>query len=200
MRVFAIVLALSLTLMAGPTYAQAAAQQPAAPAPAQDQPLTPPKPVFQAGLKYGYVRIDLIAAASSEGKALNAKVQALQDQKTKELNDKNKQLQASMDRLEKTGSVMSDQARNQLQIEIERQQRDIQRFTEDAQQDLQTLSQQLQVEFERKVLPAIDKVAKDKGVHFVFNAGDSGLVWADPSMELTAEVIAELDAAAKAGK
>jgi len=198
MRVFAIVLALSLTLMAGPTYAQAAAQQPAAPA--QDQPLTPPKPVFQAGLKYGYVRIDLIAAASSEGKALNAKVQALQDQKTKELNDKNKQLQASMDRLEKTGSVLSDQVRNQLQIEIERQQRDIQRFTEDAEQDLRSLSQQLQVEFERKVLPAIDKVAKDKGVHFVFNAGDSGLVWADPSMELTAEVIAELDAAAKAGK
>ena len=31
------------------------------------------------------------------------------------------------------------------------------------------------------MLPTIDKVAKEKQVHFVFNADESGLVWADPS-------------------
>jgi len=44
-------------------------------------------------------------------------------------------------------------------------------------------------------LPIIDKVAKEKQVHFVFDAAQSGLVWADPSMNLTADVIAALDAA-----
>ena len=81
----------------------------------------------------------------------------------------------------------------QLQADIERQQRDLQRFTEDAQQEVQQLAQQLEDEFKRKLTPVIDKVAKEKEVHFVFNASQSGLVWADPGMDLTAEVIQAFD-------
>lgn len=209
MRVFAVALALSVLLMAAPTFAQAAAQQPAAPAaPATQQPAAPPAPApqapaaapapkFQEGLKYAYLNVQAIAANSAEGKTLNAKVQALQEQKGKELNEKNKQLQAAQDKLEKGGSVMNDQARTQLQLDIERQQRDLQRFTEDAQQDLQTLTQQLQIEFERKLTPIVDAVAKQKGIHFIFSAAESGLVWADPTMDLTPEVLIAFDAAMK---
>jgi outer membrane protein len=204
MRVFVVVLALSVTLSAAPMYAQApapAAPPPAAqtqkpaPAPAAAAPAPAvPAPRFQEGLKYAYVRIDLIAATSNEGKAFNAKVQALQDQKVKDLQDRNKALQASQEKLEKGASVMNDTARAQLQADIERQQRDLQRATEDAQQEVTALTQQLQVEFERRLTPIIDKVARAKQVHFVFNAQESGLVWADPTMDLTADVIKEFDA------
>jgi Skp family chaperone for outer membrane proteins len=220
MRVFAVVLALSLLLISAPSYAAPALQAaPAAqaapatqkPAPPPAAPTTqnpaapaaappPPAPKFQDGLKYAYLNVQVIAANSAEGKALNAKVQGLQEQKAKELNEKNRQLQASQDKLEKGGSVMSDQARQQLQVDIERQQRDIQRFTEDAQQDLQTLTQQLQVEFERKLTPVVDAVAKQKGLHFIFSAVESGLVWADPTMDLTGDVLQAFDAAMKTGK
>jgi Skp family chaperone for outer membrane proteins len=152
-------------------------------------------PRFQDGLKYAYIQVQVIAATSNEGKAFNAKVEALQQQKVKELQDRQKALQTSQEKLEKSGSVLNDQARGQLQADIERQQRDIQRATEDAQQEVTQLTQQLQMEFERRLTPIIDKVAKAKQVHFVFNAQDSGLVWADPSMDLTAEVIKEFDAA-----
>jgi len=90
--------------------------------------------------------------------------------------------------------VKARQARASLQAEIEKQQRDIQRFTEDAQQEIMTLTQQLQADFERLLMPVIEKVAKEKQVHFVFDAAQSGLVWADPSMNLTADVIQALDA------
>ena len=86
------------------------------------------------------------------------------------------------------------QARAQLQADIERQQRDLQRFTEDAQQDVQQLAEQVEAEFNRKLTPIIDKVAKQKQVHFVFNAAQSGLIWAEPGMDLTAEVIQAFDA------
>jgi Skp family chaperone for outer membrane proteins len=82
-----------------------------------------------------------------------------------------------------------------LQSEVERQQRDIQRYTEDAQQDVQALQQQLQEDFQRKLNPIVDRVAKEKQVHMVFSASDSGLVWADPSMDLTTDVIKAFDAA-----
>jgi Skp family chaperone for outer membrane proteins len=201
-----------MLLAASETFAQAPAPaRPAgqAPAPAAPRPAAPaPAPAaaapaaplvkFQDGLKYAYIRIDRIAAESGEGKALNERVKALNDQKVRELNEKNKALQSVQQKLESGGSVLNDAARAQLQAEVERQQRDIQRFTEDAQQDLQGLQQQLQEEFTKKLNPILDKVAKEKQVHMVFNATESGLVWADPSMDLTSDIIKALDTASPA--
>ena len=72
---------------------------------------------------------------------------------------------------------------------------DIQRFTEDAQQEVTTLQQQLQDEFQVRLTPVIQAVATDKGLHLLFSVVDSGLVWADPSLDITAEVIQKFDAA-----
>ena len=203
MKVFAVVLALSLVLSAAPSFAQAQAPAPAQPKPAAPappaaaQPQAPPKVPFQTGLKYAYVDLQEVAQSSAQGKAFNIKVQALQEQKVKELQDKNKALQAAQEKLEKGATVLNDAARAGLQAEIEKQQRDIQRFTEDAQQEIQMLTQQLQQEFYKVLTPIIEKVAKDKQVHFIFDAQQSGLVWADPSLNLTADIVAALDASAK---
>jgi outer membrane protein len=206
MRVFALAPALSLTLMAAPIFAQAKPPAPEAPRPAGQaapqqpaaqpaaQPAPPPRVPFQTGLKYAYVNVQEIAATSNEGKSFNAKVQALQDQKIKELQDKNKALQAAQQKLEQGGSVLNDTARAQLQADIERQQKDIQRSTEDAQQEVTALTEQLRAEFERRLTPVVDRVAKEKGVHFIFSAAESGLVWADPTMDLTPDIIRAFDA------
>jgi len=213
MKVFAVSLALSLALCAAPSYAQAPAAadaapqaqapaptaKPAQPAPAAQAP-APQRVPFQTGLKYAYVNLQVVATESAQGKTFNAKVQALQTQRVKELEDKNKAMQSNQQKLEKGATVLNDQARAQLQAEIEKQQRDIQRATEEAQQELQGLTQQLQAEFERLVLPALDKVAREKQVHFVFDAAQSGLVWADPSMDLTADVVKALDSGSTTAK
>jgi outer membrane protein len=203
MKVCVVVLALSVLLTAAPSYAQAPAapaaapqtQKPAAPQPAPAQPPAP-TPRFQDGLKYAYVQLELVAAYSNQGKAFNGKVQALQEQKVKELQDRNKALQSAQEKLDKGASVMNDTARAQLQADIEKQQRDLQRATEDAQQEVQSLTQQAQAEFFRLAQAAIDRVAKAKQLHFVFLAGEGGLIWADPATDLTAEVIKEIDAGA----
>ncbi len=176
----------------------APAPRPVAPAPAPAQaaaPAPPPVP-FQAGLKYAYINVQQVAAESAEGKAANEKVKALNDQKVKDLNDRNRALQAAQQKAEQGGAVLNAQALAQLQAEIERLQRDLQRFTEDAQQDVAALQQQLQEEFQRKLNPVIDRVAREKQVHMIFSAADSGLVWADPSLNLTPEVIKAFDTAA----
>jgi Skp family chaperone for outer membrane proteins len=208
MRLLAITLASSITLAASHTYAQApagqapapATQKPPAPAPAapatQKPPAAapaPPAPKFQDGLKYAYVNMAAVAAQSNEGKAAAEKLKSFQDQKSRELQDKQKTLQAAQQKLESGGSVLSDAARTQLQSDIDRQQRDLQRQSEDAQQDVQNLAQQVEEDFTRKVLPIISKVAQDKQVHFVFNAQQSGLIWAEPGMDLTGEVIAAMN-------
>jgi outer membrane protein len=210
MRVFVSVLAFSAMLAVSAAYAQAPAPAPPAtqkpaPAPATQKPapaapVAAPelKPQFQEGMKYAYVNVQAVAATSVEGKVAAEKIKVLQEQKSRELQEKNKALQTAQQKLEQGGSVLSDSARAQLQAEIERQQRDLQRFTEDAQQDVQQLAEQVEAEFNRKLTPVIDKVAKQKGVHFVFNAAQSGLIWAEPGMNLTAEVIQAFDSPAAA--
>jgi outer membrane protein len=209
MRLLVIVLAFSITLAAGVTYAQTpaaaqaapATQKPPAPAPTQPAPPKPAAPVapaapqakFQEGLKYAYVNMQFVAAQSNDGKAAAEKLKAFQDQKARELQDRQKTLQAAQQKLESGGSVLSDAARTQLQTDIDRQQRDLQRLSEDAQQDVQNLAQQVEEEFSRKVLPVIEKVAQEKQIHFVFNAAQSGLIWAEPGMNLTSEVIAAMN-------
>src|SRR5688500_2986062 len=127
MRVFAVGLTLSAVLTAGAAFAQApapapatqkpaapapapATQKPAAPAPATQKPVaSAPAPLtsaFGAGLKYAYVNLQQVAAESSEGKAAAEKIKAFNDQKVKELNEKNRVLQAAQQKLEQGGSVL----------------------------------------------------------------------------------------------
>lgn len=190
MRRFVLAAAVYGMLAAAPILAQT----PAAAPPAAQAPASQVQRPFPVGTKYAFVNIQRIAAESAAGKTLAGKVQALNQQKVNELNEKNKALQGSQQKLEAGGSVLSPTAIAQLQKDIERQQIDIQRFTEDAQQDVTNLQTQLQDEFQVRLSPVIQQVATERGLHMLFSVVDSGLVWADPSLDITTEVIQKFDA------
>lgn len=196
MRVFVVALAFSVVAGSGMAGAQAPAPAPPAAPPAPAAEVLQPR--FVDGTKYAFVNVQAVAAGSVEGKVAAERIQVLQEQKTRELQQMNQDLQAAQQKLEQGAGVLSDQARVQLQSEIERRQRDLQRFTEDAQQDVQALAEQVEVDFQNKLTPVIDRVAREKQVDFVFNAGQSGLIWAKPGMDLTAEVIRAFDTPAPA--
>lgn len=193
MRSFAVAAALSLMLGAAPVLAQGQ-QAPAAgaqtPTPAKP---SPPRP-FPEGAKVAVVDIQRVAAESAEGKASTAKVQALHQQKTQQLTEMNKKLQAEQQKLQQQSLVMNEQARAQLEREIDRQQKEIQRFSQDAQEEVQILQADLQQTFHRKLMPILESIAKERGLHLLFSAQDSGLVWLEPGLDLTADVVKQLDA------
>jgi len=198
MRGVALAAALSIMLAAAPSFAQAPSPQAASAPQGQTPQAQAPAPQvqrpFPVGTKYAFVNIQRIAAESAAGKTLAGKVQALNQQKVNELNEKNKALQASQQKLDAGASVLSATAVAQLQKDIERQQIDIQRFTEDAQQDVTALQTQLQDEFQMRLSPIVQQVATERGLHLLFSVVDSGLVWADPSLDITTEVIQRFDA------
>jgi outer membrane protein len=173
----------------------AAPTQPAAPAPAPAAPAPAPAPrPFPEGAKIAYVVLQRIASESADGKTAAAQIQALQQKKSNELNEKTKELQTIQQRLEKEASVISATAQADLQKKAERLDTEIQRFTQDAQKELQELQTQLQQQFEQKITPVLALVGQEKGLHYIFNAQDSGLVWAEPGLDITADVIKRLDA------
>lgn len=190
MKAFTVVVAFTSALTASTSFAQAPAGSKPAPAPAP----AAPKP-FPQGSKVAYVVLQRIANESADGRVATTRIQALQQKKAAELNDKNKQLATLQQRLEKEGAVMSATASADLQKQVEKLNLDVQRFTQDAQAEVQELQQQLQAEFQDKLTPVLAKVAEDMGLEFVFNGPDAGLVWADPALDISSEVIKKLDAA-----
>ena len=194
------------------TVSAAYAQAPASPAPQTQKPATPPAqpaqpPAAQAappapfpeGAKIAFVVLQRIANESAEGKAASTRIQALQQKKAQELADKQKQLQGIQAKLEKEASVMSATAQADLTKQAERINTEIQRFTQDAQQELGELQQQLQQQFEARVTPVLEEVRKEKGLLLIFNGPDSGLVAADPGLDISTDVIKKMDAAKPAG-
>lgn len=213
MRGFAIVASLGFALSAVPGFAQAPAGQakPAAPAPARppapapaapaaQQPAPPQQPPapFPQGAKVAFVNLQVIAQLSSDGKAAAQRVNALTQKKQAEIGEKSKSLQANQTKLQTGGGVMSETARGQLEKEIDRQQRDLERLQQDAQTELNEMQQDLQNEFQRKLLPILTQISKEKGLHFLFSASDAGLIWAEDGLDLTLDAVAKLDAAEKA--
>jgi len=204
-------LALSLTAMSAvPVFAQPAPApapaRPAQPAPATQAPTQapstpppaaqPPAP-FPAGAKVAYFNPQAVFQTSADGKAAVSRVNALIQKKQTENADKAKLLQGNQQKLQTSGSVMNEAARTQLEKEIERQTKDAERFQQDAQAEINELQQEVQNEFVKKLSPIIEALANEKGLHIVFNAVESGIAWAAPGLDLTADVVKKLDAAVK---
>jgi outer membrane protein len=174
----------------------AAAQKPAAPA----APAPPPAKPFPEGFKIAFIDVQRIASESAEGKAAAAKIIDLQQKRSNELAAKNKSVEAAQQKLSSGGALMSDDARAQLQKEIEKQQVDIQRAQQDAQGEIDELNRQLQADFQRKLGPVIQQLSTEKSLYILFSRADAGIVWADTALDLTAEVIRRFDAAMATAK
>ena len=199
--------ALAVVLAAGPALAQTpptqdppqkppAGQTPPTPPPSLTQPPAAPRP-FPEGAKIAYVDLQRIAQGSAEGKTAATKIQALQKQKLGEIQEKNKQLEELRKKLEQGGTVMSDPARSQLEKDIDRSARELQFMQQNAQAEAEQLERELNTEFQRKLNPILEQVAKEKGLHMLFSIRDNGAVWADTGLDLSDEIIKRFDAAAK---
>jgi outer membrane protein len=173
-----------------------ASQTPAAP-PAAAQPAPAPQPPrpFPEGAKFAFVDIQAIASNSAEGKSATAKLDDLKKKKNADLTAKSASLKSMQDKLAAGGSVMNDQARGQLEKDIEKTQRDLQFAQQDAQTELTDMTNQLQADFQEKLNPVLESIRAEKGLLMIFSIRDSGVVAAEGGLDLSNEVVKRFDAA-----
>ena len=200
----------ALVALAAPAYVEAVPQAPApTPAPATQLPATPaqppaapaePPPVparlpFPPGATHAYVDLQRVANESLEGRLANQRVQAAFEEKATVIEGRQLELQGSQQKLRQNATVMSAEAQLQLQREIERLTIEVERLSQDADSEVAELQQTLQLEFQQRLVPAIDRVAASRGLQFIFSAGDGGLIWANPALDVTSDVVEELNKA-----
>lgn len=145
-----------------------------------------------AGIRLGCVSLQRVFSESAEGKAAIARLSALQEERARAIEEKNKALQLQEQTLQQNASVLNEEARTQRSNAVERFRIDVQRFIQDAQAELMGVQREVESAFVFKFKPAVEKVAKDKGLQIVFNLDDGLISWADSSLDITAEVVTQL--------
>ena len=131
-------------------------------------------------------------AESADGKATLARLTALQTEKARAIDEKNKTLQVQEQALERSSALLSESVRTQRTAEVEKLRIDVQRFIEDAQAELMGMQRDAENAFVVKLKPALAKVAQDKGLQIVFNVDDGQVAWFDPSTDITSDVVKQL--------
>jgi Skp family chaperone for outer membrane proteins len=150
----------------------------------QGQPQSRPVP------SVAYVSPQRILAESTEGKNQVAKFQALQQQKATDLRVKQQALEGTRQQLAQATDAAS---RAQLQQNEQQQRTELERATGQAQAEMQALQRQAQNELNAKVKPVVEEVAKAQNIQLVLSS-DVAVVWASPSLDLTAAVIGRMNA------
>jgi Skp family chaperone for outer membrane proteins len=162
--------------------------------------------------KIAVIDMGRVSAESLLGKGYSAQLEAIKNEIDSEANKKQAELakldqaiKALQDDLEKQGSVLSPEAADKKRGEIVKKQRDRQAFLEDGQADLQKMreraQQQAQVlnnEFQVKIKPHIDAVAKEKAIDILLDGQVTLTV--NREYDISRDVILKADEAEKAGK
>jgi len=153
---------------------------------------------FPDGFKVAFMNPDRIVLESAIGKASTAKMTALRAQKLAELNARNQELESARQKLA-SGSLLSDAARATAQKSLDRLQVDLQRAQQDAEAAVQELQQQINADFDRALTPVVEQAALHKGLCILLRVDTGTIAWADPSLDITGDIIKRLDASTAPG-
>ena len=159
--------------------------------------------------KIAVIDMQQISAESTLGKSYASKIQGLENEIQTEGTKKQTQLQtmdaaikALQDELDKQGSVLSPEAADKKRQDIVKKQRERQAFLEDGQADLQRMkdraeqqAQAMNAEFQQRIKPAIDAVAREKGIDILLTSQVA--LTMNQAYDISKEIIAKADEAAK---
>lgn len=130
---------------------------------------------------------------SNDGKAAEARLSSLQSQTTREVDSRNAKLKALQQELAARSSVLAEGAKREREQEIDRIQLDLRRFMEDAQAEFLGVQRNLENAFLAKLAPAVDTIARKRGLLFVLNQDSGVLAWADPNLDITSDIVAAVN-------
>ena len=215
MKRLTLVVAVSTLALAGSAFAQTSSTQtpppqtpPARPPQTQTPPpllptapATPaakPGPVTPAVLppdtKVAFFSFQALIQDSDLGKAGQKKMKDRADALTAMITAKQKVAQQLQAEIQQNQTVWSQSVLASKTADLERQGRDIQNDVQARDTELQNLQQQLVDEFQDKVLPIVETIAKEKKLYAVFSVDNSGAAYVDPNLDLTAEIVKRLNA------
>ena len=162
--------------------------------------LTTPMGLF-AQTKIGLLNVMRVMVECSEGKLTLGEFQKKVEAKKIELEKKNNELQDLQKQLQSQARTLNDESRAALAKSIEVKTTELQRSQDDAQKEFGALQNEILGRLGNKIAPVVQQFAKDNGFAIVVDTSNqnSQVVYFDPSIDVTDEIIKKVDASLAAG-
>jgi outer membrane protein len=149
-----------------------------------------------AQLKIGYIDSDTIMDQLPDAQDARQRLDALIQEWQSDLNDLEYQWKVKYEDYDKRKLIMTDQTRTEIEAELIKLEQDIAEFREKkfgTNGELFQKQDELMKPVQNKVFNAIDEVARDNNLDFVFDrSGDIMLLYAKDEHDYTAKVIEKL--------
>lgn len=144
----------------------------------------------------GYVHLQRAILEVEEGKRAKAKLQKTVEQKQKSLLEKEKELKALKEKLEKQSVVKKDDAATRVQkAEFETKVMELQQTFMQEQKELQQLEAKTLSGITKKMKKVIEKIGKSEGYTLILEIQQNRLLFAKGHLDITNQVIRQYNKA-----
>lgn len=146
-------------------------------------------PVAAQELSIAVIDVQRVVTESDPGKQALQKLKELQDAKIDEGRALQQTLAGLQEQMAKQRFTLSEERLAEMNKQLEDGQIALQRFQDDAERELDESRRRELGGLEGRIIPVINQVGTERGFTVIFNKFQSGLVYADDSVDITDEVI-----------
>jgi outer membrane protein len=149
------------------------------------------------------IDVQQVVNESAAGKETMARLRKLQDDKVAEGRRKADELEALRKQLATQRATLTEAKIVELEKQAEDKQVELQRFSDDTKQFLADAQRRELDALEKQIMPIINEIGRENKIQLIFNKFQSGLVYADDTVDITEQVVRRFNTritAAPAGK
>lgn len=148
----------------------------------------------QAAPKIGWIDLQRTLQETKAGKTAREKLEGEKNAKQKQVNDLKEGLKKKAEDFEKSKSILGAEAVAKRERELQEEFAKLQQTFMQLQQDLARAEATVTRDIQYQAMSIVESIAKRDGYSFIIERNEGALMWADPAMDITAEVNKRLDA------
>jgi len=154
----------------------------------------------QAPAKVAVIDVERILLESERGKTALKELDALRKEKQEQGEALQQEITDLRTRHSEGQLSLAQDKLAELQKQLEDRVIALRRFQDDANRELNKKRDDILGQIEQSVFPVINQIGKEGGYTLIFNKYNSGLVYADEAVDITAQVIERYNQANPAGE
>jgi outer membrane protein len=139
--------------------------------------------------KLAWINLEQAILTTEEGKNMIAEVQKYVDAKNSELDAARKELDGLKNQLNVQGPKLTDEARTELEEQIESKDTGLQRFQQDTQKDIENRRVKIANYVGKRMMPVVEKVAKERGYSAILILNQNRDAYIDPGLMVTEDIV-----------
>ncbi|MBI9110556.1 OmpH family outer membrane protein [Maridesulfovibrio ferrireducens] len=155
---------------------------------------------FAGTQKIGVAAMGKLIKDSEAGQAAQKQMEKKFVSAKKNLESKQKELEGLKQSLQKQSLVLSLEAKQDKELEFKRKVRDYQDLAQATQRKMQAEEQKVGTPVLENIKAAVNTYAKKNSFTAIFDKGSSGFLYVDDAVDVTNEILLEMNRAYRAGK